>query len=571
MKRKVLIFTQVLALLALASCDGNTSNSISGNNSTSGSNQLTPNEKLVELLSKIDKEKIISYDFTDRSYSYNTYDGSKYLVTGNSQTGLVDYEATHSFNLFKGNMVTDSIVVNALDGVETTTVKQTVRAVGQIYQENDYIYDYFVCDELTDQTNVQCYETDYYRAFDSYLNYLTIIDIAKAAFIDPRGYFSEDSGYEEPVIEFKEADGVETYSLKAIYPGDSTYKPVITNLEIVYNTNNNEFESITMSDRKMFDSLDTDFEIGTASLAIYTIKNIGFGDKITYTDTKYTFNDIPNKDNIHNAPQQVVDLSETSDGNIASTDVLKILRNIYAYSNDIRQTNYSMLYHGAFDFAATGHTEFGDARFEGKIIAYNNGITDNNGYIQKVDSEEQPIANTKANFRIFTKATDLGIFKGGKFDKYITNSFAFVLKSQVSSTRYYLDANPLYWNEISEIYQQINTLNLGKNVDSSGSSIELTVSGIKHGADLEISAQLHYVASRSGTENFDNFTFIIQNDKLMYVKFTTTGTDNGVKYLDTYEARFVHAAKTDFTGEEMDILGDDEIGAQVTMEDFEII
>lgn len=58
--------------------------------------------------------------------------------------------------------------------------------------------------------------------------------------------------------------------------------------------------------------------------------------------------------------------------------------------------------------------------------------------------------------------------------------------------------------------------------------------------------------------------------KLMYCKFVTMGqTSSSVKYEDTYEARFVHAPKVDFTGTEMDILN--EIETQITMDDFKII
>lgn len=46
-------------------------------------------------------------------------------------------------------------------------------------------------------------------------------------------------------------------------------------------------------------------------------------------------------------------------------------------------------------------------------------------------------------------------------------------------------------------------------------------------------------------------------------------TSSSVKYEDTYEARFVHAHKVDFTGTEMDILN--EIETQITMDDFKII
>lgn len=86
-----------------------------------------------------------------------------------------------------------------------------------------------------------------------------------------------------------------------------------------------------------------------------------------------------------------------------------------------------MIYHDAFDFATTDRTTFGDAKFEGKIIAYNNGITDNNGTIQLVDTENQP-TGTPAPYRIFTKATSIGIFRGGKFTKYITSAFGYASK-----------------------------------------------------------------------------------------------------------------------------------------------
>ena len=56
----------------------------------------------------------------------------------------------------------------------------------------------------------------------------------------------------------------------------------------------------------------------------------------------------------------------------------------------------------------------------------------------------------------------------------------------------------------------------------------------------------------------------------MYCKFMTTGTRvSGEKYKDSYEARFVHANKEDFSGVEMDI--ENEIETQITMEDFNII
>ena len=249
---------------------------------------------------------------------------------------------------------------------------------------------------------------------------------------------------------------------------------------------------------------------------------------------------------------------------------LEIIKNIYAYSNDVRQTNYSMIYHDAFDFATTDRTTFGDAKFEGKIIAYNNGITDNNGTIQLVDSENQP-TGTPAPYRIFTKATSIGIFRGGKFTKYITSAFGYASKTSFTSAREYLDANPLYWSEISSILERFSTYALGSTTFESGTTIDVSVSGTKSGTSLEIKGQLHSKTSNGlSVENIDSFTFSIEDGKLMYCKFVTMGqTSSSVKYEDTYEARFVHAPKVDFTGTEMDILN--EIETQITMDDFKII
>ena len=249
---------------------------------------------------------------------------------------------------------------------------------------------------------------------------------------------------------------------------------------------------------------------------------------------------------------------------------LDIIHNIYAYSNNVRQTNYSMIYHGAFDFAETGRTEFGDAKFEGKIIAYKNNITDNNGYIQLVDENDLPNGE-KANYRIFTKATEGGIIRGGQFTNYITSAYAGIAKSYINSTRNYLDANPLYWTEIASILEDFTNYDLGKTTFNNGATMEITVSGVKTGNNLEIKGQLHSKSNNSNNvENIDNFTFNITDDKLMYCKFITSGTRmSGKKYKDSYEARFVHANKEDFSGVEMDI--ENEIETQVTMEDFNII
>lgn len=544
------------------------SSSSSSSSSNSSSSTIKPEEKVVQLLSKINLDNIVSYNFIDRSYSYNSYNNSKYIVTGNVSTGLVNYEATHKFKLYNNDVIVDNISVDSLDGVEKTEAVLNTKAKGQIYLKNNYIYDYFICNSMKEQSFVECYETDYYRNLNTYFNYLGIITDIKTAFSDPNSYFPTESGYETPIIEYNIENGIEHYSLTSKFPGTDDYKPVIINFEVDYNTSTNTFTKIKSQNRSMIGSLDTDFEIGTSSITSYTITNIQFGEKDIFNDSLYTFDDIQNKNNIHNAPKYIVDISNLNDGLIDENTAFEIVKNIYAYSNNIRQTNYSMKYHNAFDFATTDRTEFGDAIFEGKIISYANGILDNNGTIQLMDSSDQPIGD-KSDFRIFTKAESYGILRGGKFSKYITSAFAFMAKSYITNTREYLDANPLYWNEIASIYNNFETYGLGQTIVNN-SKINVSVSGTKSGSSLEIKAQLHSVSSYgTNTENIDAFTFYIEDNKLMSLLFQTTGSTSSGKYTDTYEAKFVHGSKKNFSGDEMNIL--DEIESQISMDDFNII
>lgn len=544
------------------------SSSSSSSSSNSSSSTIKPEEKMVQLLSEINLDNIVSYNFIDRSYSYNSYNNSKYIVTGNVSTGLVNYEATHKFKLYNNDVIIDNISVDSLDGVEKTEAVLNTKAKGQIYLKNNYIYDYFICNSMKEQSFVECYETDYYRNLNTYFNYLGIITDIKTAFSDPNSYFPTESGYETPIIEYNIENGIEHYSLTSKFPGTDDYKPVIINFEVDYNTSTNTFTKIKSQNRSMIGSLDTDFEIGTSSITSYTITNIQFGEKDIFNDSLYTFDDIQNKNNIHNAPKYIVDISNLNDGLIDENTAFEIVKNIYAYSNNIRQTNYSMKYHNAFDFATTDRTEFGDAIFEGKIISYANGILDNNGTIQLMDSSDQPIGD-KSDFRIFTKAESYGILRGGKFSKYITSAFAFMAKSYITNTREYLDANPLYWNEIASIYNNFETYGLGQTIVNN-SKINVSVSGTKSGSSLEIKAQLHSVSSYgTNTENIDAFTFYIEDNKLMSLLFQTTGNTSSGKYTDTYEAKFVHGSKKNFSGDEMNIL--DEIESQISMDDFNII
>lgn len=344
------------------------SSSSSSSSSNSSSSTIKPEEKVVQLLSEINLDNIVSYNFIDRSYSYNFYNNSKYIVTGNVSTGLVNYEATHKFKLYNNDVIVDNISVDSLDGVEKTEAVLNTKAKGQIYLKNNYIYDYFICNSMKEQSFVECYETDYYRNLNTYFNYLGIITDIKTAFSDPNSYFPTESGYETPIIEYNIENGIEHYSLTSKFPGTDDYKPLIINFEVDYNTSTNTFTKIKSQNRSMIGSLDTDFEIGTSSITSYTITNIQFGEKDIFNDSLYTFDDIQNKNNIHNAPKYIVDISNLNDGLIDENTAFEIVKNIYAYSNNIRQTNYSMKYHNAFDFATTDRTEFGDAIFEGKIF-----------------------------------------------------------------------------------------------------------------------------------------------------------------------------------------------------------
>ena len=56
------------------------SSSSSSSSSNSSSSTIKPEEKVVQLLSEINLDNIVSYNFIDRSYSYNSYNNSKYIL-----------------------------------------------------------------------------------------------------------------------------------------------------------------------------------------------------------------------------------------------------------------------------------------------------------------------------------------------------------------------------------------------------------------------------------------------------------------------------------------------------------
>lgn len=553
----------LLPICLLISCKGEEKPS-----SSVSSEDLTPSAELIsKRLSKLDVNKITSFNFIDRSFDWRSYYNAKYIFTGDVQKAYVNYEAYHSFKVYE-DVITDELDVDALVGVESPIKKDGLSAKGQIFTDkNDYLYDYLVCEKDPSESFVNCYKMDYFNNLSSYFNYLDIVVSASNAFLDPTNYFSQDDGYLEPTVEIQIEDGKEIYSLEAKHEGDQTYKPYILDFEVTFNPQTSSFERIVYKERSLLNTLEGDLETETDSLRAWTLYNIHFGEKERFDGNRYTFQDIPDKSAIHDAPIEPVDLSTISDGKLPDTTTLNIIRKINAYTRDIRQMNYSMLYHDAFDFATDSNSaDFGDAIFSGKVISYSNNILDNVGTIQKVDANGLPKNEKPANFRIFTEVVDTkdaqGVLRIGQFDKYITSCLAFASKSEFQSTHSYLDANPLRWSEIADILSDFSTYDLGNNASSS-KTIKITVSGEKKGTSLSLMGQIH---SNSGlTEYIDRFTFEIENDALVYTKFETTGKN----YTDTYEARFVHGPKNEFKGER--ISSDDGDFVQVTIDKFNII
>lgn len=553
----------LLPICLLISCKGEEKPS-----SSVSSEDLTPSAELIsKRLSKLDVNKITSFNSIDRSFDWRSYYNAKYIFTGDVQKAYVNYEAYHSFKVYE-DVITDELDVDALVGVESPIKKDGLSAKGQIFTDkNDYLYDYLVCEKDPSKSFVNCYEMDYFNNLSSYFNYLDIVVSASNAFLDPTNYFSQDDGYLEPTVEIQIEDGKEIYSLEAKHEGDQTYKPYILDFEVTFNPQTSSFERIVYKERSLLNTLEGDLETETDSLRAWSLYNIHFGEKERFDGNRYTFQDIPDKSAIHDAPIEPVDLSTISDGKLPDATTLNIIRKINAYTRDIRQMNYSMLYHDAFDFATDSNSaDFGDAIFSGKAISYSNNILDNVGTIQKVDKNGLPKNERPANFRIFTEVVDTkdaqGILRIGQFDKYITSCLAFASKSEFQSTHSYLDANPLRWSEIADILSDFSTYDLGNNASSS-KTIKITVSGEKKGTSLSLMGQIH---SNSGlTEYIDRFTFEIENDALVYTKFETTGKN----YTDTYEARFVHGPKNEFKGKR--ISSDDGDFVQVTIDKFNII
>ena len=258
----------LLPICLLISCKGEETPS-----SSVTSEDLTPSAELIsKRLSKLDVNKITSFNFIDRSFDWRSYYNAKYIFTGDVQKAYVNYEAYHSFKVYE-DIITDELDVDALVGVENPVKKDGLSAKGQIFTDkNDYLYDYLVCEKDPHKSFVNCYEMDYFNNLSSYFNYLDIVVSAANAFLDPTNYFSQDDGYLEPIVEIQIEDGKEIYSLEAKHEGDQTYKPYILDFEVTFNPQTSSFERIVYKERSLLNTLDGDLETETDSLRSWTFR-----------------------------------------------------------------------------------------------------------------------------------------------------------------------------------------------------------------------------------------------------------------------------------------------------------
>ena len=130
----------LLPICLLISCKG-----VETPSSSVTSEDLTPSAELIsKRLSKLDVNKITSFNFIDRSFDWRSYYNAKYIFTGDVQKAYVNYEAYHSFKVYE-DIITDELDVDALVGVENPVKKDGLSAKGQIFTDkNDYLYDYLV-------------------------------------------------------------------------------------------------------------------------------------------------------------------------------------------------------------------------------------------------------------------------------------------------------------------------------------------------------------------------------------------------------------------------------------------
>lgn len=536
-------------------------------------NQEASLTKVSSFISTLSWSKVNGFSFVDRSYGSNYYYNSKYVISGGD--ALVNYEANHAFKLYDGDFVEDNVTINALTGVETPAIQTTYNAEEQIYLKDSYIHDIFLVD-VENESYANCYPSHRYRTMQDYLNYDVVLNETATSLSDLSKAFPKDSGFLTPDIDIKVEGNKEIYKVEVSYPGDTTYVAYTRSYEVTLDKTNKSLDSVTTSLRYYKNDIDGAYESSTAMLERYTISNITFGEKGAYSGTKHTIEELP-IEKVHGAPARQVDLSSIPDGELAPEVALSFVNNILYYARDTRQTNYSFIYHDAFDFASSQQDDIGDILFEGKLIAYQNDILDNHGSMRKVNSKDEPYGES-VSYWIYAEAKEDYIQKAGKFDKWITSSYAGIYGTYINDLRSYLDANPLFYGEMDkgeledgEFKKQLSLFSaypLGETKGSS-SSLNLSCSGKKTGSSIVIEANSSITINNSNSSTTNSWSFVIDNDYLssFSLKMEETTSSNNY-YCDKYEAVFLHAPKQIYNGEAFNF---DEIEVPVYWSSFNVI
>ena len=560
----------LIASVLLLSCGENKPGEPS---STFDWNQEASLAKASSFLQTLSWDEVNAFSFVDRSYASNYYYNSKYMVTGGG--ALVNYKASHAFKLYEGDFVEDNVTIDALTGVESSSTQNSFNAEEQIYLQDNYIHDIFLVD-VEGESYANCYPSHRYRTLSDYLNYDSVLKDSASALSNLEKAFPKDDGFLDPDIVITTEGDKEHYTVEVSYPGDTTYVAYSRGYDLTLDKNSKTLDSITMSLRYYKDDIDGAYETSTAMLQSYTISSLSFGKKGAYSGTKHTIDELP-ADKVHGAPARQIDLTNIADGELTGETALSFVNNILYYARDTRETKYSFIYHDAFDFASSEKTSIGDVLFEGKLIAYQNDILDNHGSMRKVNSKDEPYGES-ASYWIFAEAKEDYIQKGGKFDKWITSSYAGVDAKYITDLRSYLDANPLFYGEMdggelkdSEFKKQLSLFSsypLGK-TKSDGSTLNLSVKGNKSGNSITLEATSAITLDNSNASVTNTWSFLIQSDYLTSFSLKMEeNTHSNTYYCDTYEAVFLHAPKQVYKGEAFNY---EEIQYQVYWSSFNVI
>ncbi len=538
------LFLLCLAPLCLAGCQEQASSSATTPNSLwQGEASI---EKVANVLKEVDFSKISAFDFVDRSYARKTYFNSKYVVTGDASAAVVNYEAKHHYQFHTNDFVNDTVKINAYRGVEDTQTVKDYEANEQIYAEEGFLYDLFMVN-VENESFAHCYPADRYMTVQNYLAYPEIVKDTVTSFSDLSAVFPESAGWQTPVTNIQTENGIETYQVSVDYPGSDIYYAMTYSFEVSLNVEKEQIEALTHSVRYYMSTIDGAFETSTARLTRYSFSHFAFGAKADFTGTKHTLSELPD-DKITGKPATKVDVSTYSDGALPNDVAEALLTNLDTYGRGARQTNYRFLYHDAVDVADVNYPVFGNACFEGKLVAYQNDILINDGSIRLVDASDQPTGDPAA-YHIVTVADDTKVERGATFSKYITTCYSQVAASINLDLRAYTGANPLYYPEFQYYLSVAKALPSGTTTQSNATAVR-TISATKNGDAITLSTRVTMSSSnRSAT---DDFTFEIQNGVLSFFRYVTSETTGGqTDYTDTYEAKILYAPLTAYTEEEI--------------------